>query len=95
MPGVGQRPRKNHVTIENGACCIGYRILRIVTFGEHSIEGGDRTTRIGTKSVTVQVEVEAERYHTGQSVHVTSATLSMVSVDAAGKPIPFSAAATV
>lgn len=54
-----------------------------------------RTTRVGTKSVTVQVEVEAERYHSGQSVHVTSATLTMVSVDAAGKPIPFSAAATV
>ncbi len=54
-----------------------------------------RTTRTGTKSVTVQVEVEAERYHTGNTVHVTSATLTMVSIDPSGKPIPFSSAATV
>lgn len=48
-----------------------------------------RTTRLGTKSVTVQVEVEAERYTTGQTVHVTSATLTMVAVDASGRAIPF------
>lgn len=47
------------------------------------------TTRLGTKSVTVQVEVEAERYSTGQTVRVTTATLTMVSVGADGKPIPF------
>lgn len=47
------------------------------------------TTRLGTKSVTVQVEVEAERYTTGATVHVTSACLTMVSVDASGKAIPF------
>ncbi len=54
-----------------------------------------RTTRTGTKSVTVQVEVQAERYHTGNCVHVTSATLTMVSVDVAGKPIAFASPATV
>lgn len=47
------------------------------------------TTRQGTKSVTVQVEVEAERYTTGQTVHVTSASLTMVAVDASGRAIPF------
>lgn len=48
-----------------------------------------QTTRTGTTSVTVRIEVEAERYTTGQTVAVTSATLAMVAVDAAGRPIPF------
>jgi acyl-CoA thioesterase YciA len=47
------------------------------------------TTRLGTKSVTVQIEVEAERYTSGDRVPVTAATLTMVAVDAAGTPIPF------
>ncbi len=47
------------------------------------------TTRLGTKSVTVRVEVEAERFAAGQSVQVTTATITMVAVDAADKPIPF------
>jgi len=53
------------------------------------------TVRTGTKSVTVQVEVEAERYTSGQHVPVTSATLTMVAVDASGRPIPYSAPASV
>jgi len=48
-----------------------------------------QTIRAGTSSVTVRVEVEAERYLTGEVVPVTDATLTLVSVDAAGKPIPF------
>jgi acyl-CoA thioesterase YciA len=51
--------------------------------------------RLGTKSVTVQVEVEAERFTTGHVVPVTSATLVMVSVDEHGNPIPFRTAPTV
>ncbi|MCW5775937.1 MAG: hypothetical protein KIS87_05830 [Phycisphaeraceae bacterium] len=47
------------------------------------------TVRMGTKSVTVRVEVEAERYSTGETVAVTSATVTLVSVDASGRPIPF------
>jgi acyl-CoA thioesterase YciA len=47
------------------------------------------TVRTGTTSVSVIIEVEAERYTTGECVPVTAATLAMVSVDAAGKPIPF------
>ncbi len=50
------------------------------------------TTRLGTKSVTVRVDVEAERYDTQQIVPVTTATLTMVSVDESGAPIPFRAA---
>ena len=48
-----------------------------------------QTVREGSKSVTVQVEVEAERLNSTQIVPVTSATLVMVSVDSAGNPIPF------
>jgi acyl-CoA thioesterase YciA len=53
------------------------------------------TERAGTKSVTVRVEVESERYLTGDCVPVTSATLTMVAVNAAGRPIPFNAPPTV
>jgi acyl-CoA thioesterase YciA len=54
-----------------------------------------QTVKTGTKSVTVQVEVEAERFTTGQTVAVTSATMVMVSVDDQGRPIPFASPATV
>ena len=53
------------------------------------------TVRQGTTSVTVEVEVEAERYHTGESVVVTHATLTMVAVDASGRPIDFRSPPTV
>lgn len=54
-----------------------------------------RTVRMGRTSVTVLVEVEAERYLNGAVVPVTEATLTMVSVDAEGRPIPYSSPATV
>ncbi len=47
------------------------------------------TIRTGTTSVTVQVDVEAERYATGDTVPVTTAAMTLVAVDATGKPIPF------
>ncbi|MBY0113686.1 MAG: acyl-CoA thioesterase [Phycisphaerales bacterium] len=47
------------------------------------------TVKTGTKSVTVTVEVEAERYLDSSVVPVTAATLVMVAVDAKGSPIPF------
>lgn len=53
------------------------------------------TVREGTKSVTVAVEVEAERFTSGERHEVTSATLTMVSVDDHGKPIPFRSPPTV
>ena len=53
------------------------------------------TIRQGTTSVTVQIEVEAERYSSVQTVPVTAATLTLVAVDAAGKPIPFRSPPTV
>ena len=54
-----------------------------------------RTERTGTTSVTVCIRVEAERYLTGDVVHVTEATLTMVAINAAGRPIPFSSSPTV
>ena len=48
-----------------------------------------KVVRFGTKSVTVLVEVIAERRASSECVHVTTATVTMVSVDPKGKPIPF------
>ncbi len=48
-----------------------------------------RTVRCGTTSVTVSVEVEVERHGSGEVVPVTEATLTLVAVDAAGKPVSF------
>lgn len=62
---------------------------------KHPVHLGDvvalytTTTRLGSKSVTVKVEVEAERYSSGEIVGVTEASITLVSVDAAGRPIPF------
>ena len=52
-------------------------------------------TKFGTKSITILVEVEAERFTTGETVAVTAATMVMVSVDAAGNAIAFRSAPTV
>ena len=54
-----------------------------------------RTDRAGTSSVTVRVEVEAERFLTGDTIQVTTATVTMVAVNAAGKPIPFASPPTI
>src|SRR5512132_517195 len=46
-------------------------------------------TRIGRTSVTVQVEVYAERFHSqGQYVKVTEASLTYVAIDESGQPRP-------
>lgn len=47
------------------------------------------TLRSGRTSVTVRVEVEAERFASGQKVPVTSATLVMVAVDDQGRAMPY------
>ena len=48
-----------------------------------------RTERLGRTSVRVAVEVEAVRRQTKAIERVTTATLTMVAVDGAGKPMPF------
>ncbi|UCD76386.1 MAG: acyl-CoA thioesterase [Phycisphaerales bacterium] len=54
-----------------------------------------RTRETGTSSVQVGIRVEAERYATQDKVLVTEAVLTMVSVNAAGRPIPFNSPPTV
>ena len=53
------------------------------------------TEDTGRTSVKVRVDVDAERYLTGDTVHVTRAHLTMVSVNAAGLPIPYDSPPTV
>ncbi len=48
-----------------------------------------RTERAGTKSVTIFIAVEAERFTTGETIPVTTATITLVAVNADGTPIPF------
>lgn len=51
------------------------------------------TRRLGTTSVTVAVEVEAERGHPGgPKVKVTEAEVVFVHVDTQGRPLPLGAA---
>lgn len=48
--------------------------------------------KLGRTSVTVRVNVEAQRaHHPGEVVPVTSATLVFVAVDLTGRPIPHTA----
>jgi len=54
-----------------------------------------KPVRRGTTSITVEVFVEVERYLTGDTVKVTSATVTLVAVNAAGKPIPFNSPPSV
>ena len=52
------------------------------------------TVRIGRTSITVQVNVEAERWGAGQgeTVPVTQAEVVLVAVDATGEPTPIARA---
>lgn len=47
------------------------------------------TTRIGTTSVTVRVEVEAEREGADRAIPVTEASITLVCVGPDGRPTPF------
>ena len=52
-----------------------------------------RTVKVGTTSVTVEVEVEAERtspHGDRTTVRVTSARVVYVAIDASGRPTPIS-----
>lgn len=48
-----------------------------------------RTTRQGRSSLSIEVEVEAERYISAETARVTTASIVLVAVDSAGKPIDF------
>ena len=47
------------------------------------------TIKTGTKSVSVEVTVIAERFDNNEQIEVTKAELTMVSIDAEGTTIPF------
>ena len=47
------------------------------------------TIKTGTKSVSVEVTVIAERFDNNEQIEVTKAELTMVSIDADGNTIPF------
>jgi acyl-CoA thioesterase YciA len=53
-----------------------------------------RTLKTGTKSVTIEVKVESTRSENHETVEVTTATVTMVSIGPDGKSIPFSTPAT-
>ena len=46
------------------------------------------TTRLGRTSLNVRIEVSAERFHTREVVHVTTANMTLVGMRD-GKPYPF------
>ena len=48
-----------------------------------------RVLHAGTSSIRVGVDVYADRYNSNDTVHVTSGSLTMVSVDGSGRPVPF------
>ncbi len=48
-----------------------------------------KTVATGRSSVTVAVDVEAERYRGGEKAMVTHATVKMVAVDQAGRSVDF------
>jgi len=51
--------------------------------------------KVGTKSVTIGIDVEVIRYDTKKIEKVTTAQVVMVSVDRDGKSIPFSTPPTI
>ena len=53
------------------------------------------TSKTGRSSVEIEITVESERYLTGDKVVVTKATMTMVSVNADGKSIPFNSPPTI
>ena len=48
-----------------------------------------KTVKTGRTSVVIEVTVESERFNSGKRVIVTTASMTMVSVDTDGNPIPF------
>lgn len=65
------------------------RVGDILSFYSH-------VSRVGNTSITVQVEVFAERFQTqGNYIKVTEASLTYVAIDETGKPRPIAKTTTV
>jgi acyl-CoA thioesterase YciA len=54
-----------------------------------------RTEREGRTSATIRVLVHAERFKTGEQIHVTEALVTMVAISPDRKPIDFRSPATL
>ena len=90
----------SHLDLAAAVECRKYGVRRYVTAAMKEVEFvapvyvGDlvsfyaRTVKVGTTSITVHVDVEAERRVDGRKVKVTEAEVVYVAVDENGKPTP-------
>ena len=90
----------SHLDLAAAVECRKYGVRRYVTAAMKEVEFvapvyvGDlvsfyaRTVKVGTTSITVHVDVEAERRVDGRKVKVTEADVVYVAVDEDGKPTP-------
>ena len=90
----------SHLDLAAAVECRKHGVRRYVTAAMKEVEFvapvyvGDlvsfytRTQRVGTTSITVHVDVEAERRSDGKKVKVTEADVVYVAVDDAGRPTP-------
>ena len=90
----------SHLDLAAAVECRKHGVQRFVTAAMKEVEFvapvyvGDlvsfytSTARVGTTSITVHVDVEAERRTDGRKVKVTEAEVIYVAVDDAGRPTP-------
>ena len=90
----------SHLDLAAAVECRKHGVRRYVTVAMKEVEFvapvyvGDlvsfyaRTVKVGTTSITVHVDVEAERRVDGRKVKVTEADVVYVAVDENGKPTP-------
>ena len=90
----------SHLDLAAAVECRKHGVRRYVTAAMKEVEFvapvyvGDlvsfyaRTVKVGTTSITVHVDVEAERRVDGRKVKVTEAEVVYVAVDEKGKPTP-------
>jgi hypothetical protein len=43
---IGERPRQHDVAVKDGSGGVGDRVLLVIAFCEHGVEGGDRTAAV-------------------------------------------------
>lgn len=69
------------------------KIMREVNFVAPALVGDTvnfytRIVRVGRTSITVRIEVIAERFKTGEEIKVTEAEIVYVAIDENGRPTP-------
>lgn len=81
------RHRYVTVAIDKVEFCEPVHVGDVVTVYSRLLHAGRTSLKIG-------IRVEASRLETGEDVNVTSATLTMVAIDAKGSPIAWNSAPT-